>query len=361
MTAPLHGLRVLDFTTLLPGPLATLLLAEAGATVLKVEPPGGDPVRRQGPFDASGTSVPFQLLNRGKHLRTLDLKQPAARQEARELAQSADVLVEQFRPGVMDRLELGAGSLQALNPRLVYCSITGYGRHGPDAARAGHDLNYQSERGLLVNTAGTDAAPVLPGAQLADIGGGSWPAVMNILLALIGRSRDGRGSRIEIAMAENLWPFQLLPLARYWAAGEPCAPGDGWLSGGLARYQLYRTRDGRWLAVGALEDRFFERFLELVGVSRGTTSEADLRAAIAANIGADTADGWLRRLAGEEVCVSLVRNLEESLDATPVAAARAFRQRSGDLPPLPLPLDPSLRSTPHRHAQALPSDGWPAA
>ncbi len=361
MTAPLHGLRVLDFTTLLPGPLATLLLAEAGATVLKVEPPGGDPVRRQGPFDATGTSVPFQLLNRGKHLRTLDLKQPTARHEARGLAESADVLVEQFRPGVMDRLELGADSLQALNPRLIYCSITGYGRHGPDAARAGHDLNYQAERGLLANTAGADAAPVLPGTQLGDVGGGSWPAVMNILLALIARSRDGRGSRVEVAMAENLWPFQLLPLAQYWASGAPCPAGADWLNGGLARYQLYRTRDDRWLAVGALEDRFFERFLELVGVRRGAASETDLRAAIAASIGADTADGWLRRLGDEEVCVSLVRDLAEALDATPLAAARAFRERCGDLPPLPLPIDPSLRGAPSAQARAPAPCGWPAA
>jgi alpha-methylacyl-CoA racemase len=364
---PLRGVRVLDFTTLLPGPLATLLLADAGATVLKIEPPGGDPVRRQGPHDARGASVPFQMLSRGKRLRTLDLKTLDGRQQALELARSADVLVEQFRPGVMDRLGLGATALAALNPRLIYCSITGYGQSGPRAQRAGHDLNYVAEAGLLANTAGRDEAPVLPATLVADIGGGSWPAVINILLALYGRGPDGRGCRLDISMADNVWPFQLMPLARYWATAAAPRAGEDALAGGLPRYQLYETRDGRWLALGALEERFFVRFVELAGLQAAAARPGGLsREVIATRIREDTAETWLRRCADEDVCLSLVRDVSEAIDAAVLDSVRAFAGGATaarmEPPALPLPLDRALRAGPPGRAAApepAGADGWP--
>jgi crotonobetainyl-CoA:carnitine CoA-transferase CaiB-like acyl-CoA transferase len=363
---PLHGVRVLDFTTLLPGPLATLLLAEAGATIIKIEPPGGDAVRHQGPHDANGASVPFQMLNRGKQLRTLDLKTAGDRDRAIALARSADVLVEQFRPGVMDRLGLGAPALHALNPRLIYCSITGYGQSGPHAQRAGHDLNYAAEAGLLANVAAHDGSPVLPPTQIADIGGGSWPAVINILLALYRRGPDGGGCQLDIAMADNVWPFQLMPLAKYWATGAPSLPGSDPLVGGMPRYNLYATRDGRWLALGALEDRFLAKFAAIAGLQAAAPGRAGpSREAIAQRIREETAAAWLAKCEGEDVCLSLVRDIREAIDVAALDTVRAFAggataQRM-EPPRLPLPLAPALRGA-EPPAAAREGDhgaGWP--
>jgi crotonobetainyl-CoA:carnitine CoA-transferase CaiB-like acyl-CoA transferase len=364
----LHGVRVLDFTTLLPGPLATLWLAEAGAIVLKIEPPGGDPMRHVGARTSAGTSTAFELLNRGKQCRTLDLKTMDGRTVALELARSADVLVEQFRPGVMERLGLGPRALAAANPRLIYCSITGYGQSGPRADVAGHDLNYVAEAGLLASTAARDGAPLLPPTQIADIGGGSWPAIMNVLLALYARRDTGVGCHLDIAMADNVWAFQLMPLAHHWATGHSPAPGAGDLFGGLPRYGLYETRDGRWLAVGALEDRFFLKFAELLGVAGPSTRLEDLsHEDIARRVRQESAAYWLDRCRGADVCVSLVRDVGEALAASPLAAARAFLDGTGGAPaaapPLPLPLAAQLRCQRDcaSVSPAASAGGWPAA
>jgi alpha-methylacyl-CoA racemase len=366
----LRGVRVLDFTTLLPGPLATRLLAESGATVLKIEPPAGDPMRHLGPRDARGDSIAFQMLNSRKHLRMLDLKNLEGRHQALDLARSADVLVEQFRPGVMDRLGLGHATLAALNPRLIYCSITGYGQTGPRANLAGHDLNYVAEAGLLANSAGVDGAPVLPPTLMADIGGGSWPAVMNIALALYRRAQGGRGCRLDISIADNVWPFQLMPLANYWASGQAPRPGAGELSGALPRYRLYETRDGRWLALGALEDRFFDRFTELAGLkTAGAEAYRDTlsQSSIAQRVREETAEFWLRICANEDVCVSLVRDVAEAVEASSQSAVRAFADRKDPdrtvQPGLPLPLDADLRAADGHESHttgAVNEHGWPA-
>ncbi|HYM57306.1 MAG TPA: CaiB/BaiF CoA-transferase family protein, partial [Solirubrobacteraceae bacterium] len=202
---PLEGLKVLDFTSLLPGPLATLVLAEAGADVTKVERPGmGDDMRTYVPkFGVD--AVNFALLNRGKRSVQIDLKAADARARMHALVERADVLIEQFRPGVMERLGLGPEAAHAINPRVIYCSISGYGQRGPLSDRAGHDLNYVAETGLLGLSRGADGEPVLPPALVADIGGGSYPAVINILLALIERERTGRGARLDIAMTDNVF------------------------------------------------------------------------------------------------------------------------------------------------------------
>src|ERR1044071_930856 len=188
---PLEGVRVLDFSTLLPGPLATLMLAAAGAEVIKIERPGrGDEMRSYTPkFGAD--SVNFALLNRGKRSIAMDLKAPGAVEALKPLVESADVVVEQFRPGVMDRLGLGYEALKKINPKIVYCALTGYGQHGPRADVAAHDLNYVAESGMLSLAKGEAGSPTMPAALVADIAGGTYPAVINILLAL--RERDQRG------------------------------------------------------------------------------------------------------------------------------------------------------------------------
>jgi crotonobetainyl-CoA:carnitine CoA-transferase CaiB-like acyl-CoA transferase len=210
---------------------------------------------------------------------------------------------------------------------------------------------------MLANVADAAGAPPLPPTLIADIGGGAWPAVINVLLALLARAADGRGRRVDVPMADNLWPFQLLPLAECWARGAAAGPGKAPLFGGLARYQLYRTRDDRWLAVAALEARFLDRFLELAGLPPAGVVEPT-RASIAARIAEETAEWWLARLAGADVCVSLVRHLGEALAAGSSAGLADFLRPSGGTPPpLPLPLDLAWRQP---GPPARPADGWPA-
>jgi crotonobetainyl-CoA:carnitine CoA-transferase CaiB-like acyl-CoA transferase len=262
---PLAGVRVLDFSNLLPGPLASLLLADAGADVVKVERPGtGDEIRRFPPaFGSTGGN--FALLNRGKHGLTADLKDEGDRAHIRKLALSADVLIEQFRPGVMDRLGFGYEELSRENPRLVYCSITGYGQTGDRAQKAGHDLNYMAETGLLGLTRGADGAPVLPPVLAADVAGGAYPAVMNILLALTQRQASGRGCHLDVAMSDNLFTLAYWGLAGGHAGQWP-KPGSELLSGGSPRYQVYRTSDRKYLAAAPLEERFWQVFCERIGL-----------------------------------------------------------------------------------------------
>src|SRR5512141_2488148 len=256
---PLSGLFVLDFTTLLPGPLASLMLAEAGAEVIKIERPGGEDMRRFPPiFD--GESAPFALLNRGKKNLTLDLKNEADRDKLKPLLKRADILLEQFRPGVMARLGLGYDELRSVNPRLIYCSISGYGQSGPRVDEAGHDINYIGNTGLLDLQPGPAENPVVPPLLVADIAGGSFPAVINILLALRARDQSGQGCQLDIAMSDAMFTFGWYALALGSASGRFPAPGEMWLTGGSPRYQLYPTKDGKIVACGAIEQKFWMAF-----------------------------------------------------------------------------------------------------
>lgn len=205
--APLSGLNVLEFGTLLPGPMTGLMLAEAGARVVKIErPPHGDPMREYEPR-IDGDSVHFHALNRGKQSLFLDLTTPESHAVLRPLIEVADVLIEPFRPGVMTRLGLGYEAVRALNPGIIYCSLTGWGQTGPKAGTAAHDLNFMAESGLLDRTCGTDGAPVLPHSLTADIAGGVYPAVINILLAYISKCRTGMGTHLDIAIFDGLMTF----------------------------------------------------------------------------------------------------------------------------------------------------------
>ncbi len=322
---PLEGIRVLDFSTLLPGPLATLLLAEAGAEVIKIERPGrGDEMRSYAPkFGAD--SVNFALLNRGKRSIALDLKQPGAVEKLLPLLHSADVVVEQYRPGVMDRLGLGYEALNAINPRIIYCAITGYGQSGPRAEVAAHDLNYVAEAGMLALAAGVDGAPVVPSALVADIGGGTYPAVINILLALRDRDRTGRGCKLDIAMGDNLFSFMYWALGNGLAGGQWPAPGGDLVTGGSPRYNVYRTKDGRFVAAAPLESKFWENFCALLGLAPEFTDDsrdaAATRRAVAEKIAAKTADEWRALFAGKDLCCCIVGSVEAAL-SDPHFAAR---------------------------------------
>ena len=360
---PLAGVRVIDFSTLLPGPLATLMLAEAGAEIVKIERASvGDELRAYAP-QIGGSSIGFALLNRGKRSVALDLKDPAARARLLPLLRTAAVLVEQFRPGVMARLGLGYEAIREINPRIVYCSITGYGQSGPKAAVAGHDLNYVAETGLLALAAGGPAgAPTVPPGLIADIGGGTLPAVINILLALRRAEATGAGCHLDIAMTDNLFAWQ------WWAqgllaSGRAPRPGGELLSGGSPRFQLYRTADGRFVAAAPLEERFWQRFCELIGLPEALRDEradpAATRSAVAAIIAAAPAAAWRARFEGEDCCCNLVATLEEAM-ADPHFRARglfaaALVAGGRELPALPLPLAPALRAPPE--VQSAPELG----
>src|SRR5919107_903957 len=257
LVIPLEGIRVLDFSTLLPGPLATLILAEAGAQVIKIErPERGDEMRSYTP-EFGVDSVNFALLNRGKESVEVDLKSPEAGEVLRPLIQRADGLVEQFRPGVMERLRLGYDELYEVNPRLIYCSITGYGKEGPRAGVAAHDLNYVAEAGLLGLTTGADGAPAIPQALLADIGGGAYPAGINIHLGLLHRKRGGRGTHLDISMSDNIFTFLYWALGNGMVAGDWPKPGGELVTGGSPRYNIFPTGDGRSAAPAPLGGGFW--------------------------------------------------------------------------------------------------------
>jgi len=315
LTQPLEGLKVLDFTTLLPGPLATLMLAEAGATVIKIERPGGEELHSFPPF-IDGHSVTYAMLNRGKERRDLDLKDPADLAKVFEALSSADILVEQFRPGVMERLGLGYDSLNARFPGLIYCSITGYGQSGPRSLEAGHDLNYLAASGLLMQSCGTQDAPALPLAQIADIGGGSFPAVMNILLAVLQRQKTGEGCHLDIAMTDTMFTYGLFAHA-FQNAGKPVPEmGSGLLTGGSPRYGLYMTADGDFVAVAALEQKFWNALcsvLELPANVRDDRKDPDAaRRAVAAALGRKTSAEWAPLLAEADCCATLPKTFADA-------------------------------------------------
>jgi crotonobetainyl-CoA:carnitine CoA-transferase CaiB-like acyl-CoA transferase len=356
MAQPLSELLVLDFTTLLPGPLATLLLAEAGAEVVKIERPGGEDMRHYAPrFD--GESAMFALLNRGKKSLVLDLKNASEQAKLRPWIERADVLVEQFRPGVMGRLGLGYGDVSALNPRLVYCSITGYGQSGPRADEAGHDLNYIGNTGLLALNPGPPDRPVVPPALVADIGGGTLPAVINILLGLRQRDATGQGCHIDIAMADAMFTFAAHALAAGQATGQFPGMGGARLSGGSPRYQLYPTSDGKLVACAALEQKFWLAFTAAIGLAPELVDDqrdsAATKSAVAAIIVRRSAGEWRPVFAAADCCVTIMSTLEEALADPHFAARGLFAHRvagpSGKImPALPVPVDAAFRDDPAR-------------
>ena len=351
---PLADLLILDFTTLLPGPLATLLLAEAGAQVIKIERPGGENMRRYEPRFA-GESAMFALLNRGKKSLVLDLKNESDRARLMPLIKRADVLIEQFRPGVMARLGFGAKATRKINPQLVYCSITGYGQSGPRAGEAGHDVNYIGHTGLLALQPGPADRPNVPPALIADIGGGTLPAVINILLGLRQRERTGKGCTIDIAMSDAMFTFASHALAAGHVTGTFPQAGAARLSGSSPRYQLYPTRDGKLVACGALEQQFWIAFTKAIGLAADMIDDrrdpAATKAAVAARIASRDAEAWRPVFAAADCCVTIVATLEEALRDPHFTGRGLFAHTvsgaAGEtMPALPVPIDPAFRTRP---------------
>jgi crotonobetainyl-CoA:carnitine CoA-transferase CaiB-like acyl-CoA transferase len=344
MPLPLEGLTVVDFSTLLPGPLATLMLAEAGADVIKVERPGGDEMRHFPPPFGAG-SAPYAALNGAKRSVVVDLKSPDGPRSLEPLLARADILVEQFRPGVMERFGLGYEAVRRINPRLIYCSITGYGQEGPRAQEAGHDINYQAVTGLL------SLSPFMPAALVADIAGGAMPAVMNILLALSSRDRTGEGMFLDLAMADAMFTFAWFGLAQGHATGRFPESGENMLAGGSPRYGLYGTADGKFLAVGALEQKFWNAFCQAIELPDPLRNDARdpsaTRQAVADLVGARHAEHWRQVLEPADCCCTVVASLEEAFSDEHFRARGLFDfnvvQGGRRLPMTTLPIAPAFR------------------
>ncbi len=351
MKQPLSGVRVLDFSTLLPGPMATLLLADAGAEIIKIERPNGEEMRAYQP-KIGNDSVNFGLLNAGKRSLAIDLKAPGSIKKLKPLIESADVVIEQFRPGVMDRLGLGYEALKAINPRIIYCAITGYGQTGPKAQIAAHDLNYVAESGLLAIAADASGAPVVPPALIADIAGGAYPAVMNVLLALRQRDQTGEGCKIDVSMSDNMFTFLYWAMGEGFSSGKWPKPGGGLIAGGSARYQIYRTADNKFVAAAPLEQKFWENFCELIGLEKSLHDDridsSATKRGIAAIIAKDTAAVWAARFAGKDICCCIVKSVEEATQDTHFVGrglfARTLKVGGRTVPAIHTPVAPEFRS-----------------
>jgi alpha-methylacyl-CoA racemase len=327
-TPHLDGVRVLDFSTVGPAARCARILADYGALVIKVGAPLRSTVQREPPFHADGA-------NRGMKRIRVDLKAPAGREAFLRLAEGADVILESFRPGVMRRLGVGFEDVRARNPRIVFCSTSGYGQSGPYAQWAGHDLNYLALGGFLAcSTPRADGGPPLPGATLADIAAGGMQAAIAILAALLRRGRSGPGEYLDVSVADGVLFTTSLWIDQWFATGEPPGPGHDVLTGRYAWYECYRARDGRWLAVGAIEAPFFANLCRALGLERWIPHQEDdavqdaMRADFRRVFATRDRDEWVRELAPADACVAPVYSVPELVLDPHFAARRVFCEAS---------------------------------
>ena len=319
MTGPLDGVRILDLTRLLPGNYCTLLLADLGADVVKVEEPGrGDYIRWTPPM-AGDVGAIHRALNRGKRSITLNLKAPGAADVLRRLVRGADAVIESYRPGVLERLGVGYESLAAENPKLVYCALTGYGQDGPYRDRAGHDINYTGFAGVLHNTGNGDGPPVPSSVQLGDFGGG-MAAAIGTLAAVVEADRTGRGRFVDVAMLDVVASWSGVLLSWFLATGDVPVRGGMPLGGGLACYRVYPAGDGKHLAVGALEPQFWRTLCERIGLPDLVDAHLDpsrqdeIASALEARFAERSRDEWVAELADLDTCVGPVNDVAEAID-----------------------------------------------
>lgn len=327
---PLSGLKILDFSTLLPGPFATLLLADLGAQVIHVESPTRVDLVRVMPPYADGQATAHAYLNRNKQSVALDLKNPNSIARVKQLIAEYDIVVEQFRPDVMTRLGLGYDDLKQINPKLIYCSITGYGQTGAYKNRAGHDINYVSLAGIAGHSGRQDSGPPAMGIQVADVAGGSLHAVIGILSAVIERQRSGLGQHIDISMTDCAFTLNNMAASAQVAGGEEQAPEAATLNGG-SYYDYFKTQDGRYISVGSLEPQFMLGLsaalalpvLAEKGVSMFPEDRVAVKQAVADAIAAQPYAHWQQVFATLDVCVEPVLSLKEAAESS-LAAERGW-------------------------------------
>jgi crotonobetainyl-CoA:carnitine CoA-transferase CaiB-like acyl-CoA transferase len=317
----LQGIRVLDLSRLLPGPFCSLYLAQLGAEVIKIEEPnGGDYTRAMSP-------EMFAVVNRGKKSVTLDLRKPEDVQLFHRMVEQSDVVLESFRPGVMDKLGCGYDTLKALNPRLVYAALTGYGQTGPYRDRPGHDMNYCGYAGVLDQLGVAGGPPAPANFQIADLAGGALTCAIGILAAVIGARASGQGSMVDVGMMDGTLAMQVVTLGTMRTFGKAPQRGEDMLSGGLPNYAIYECADGRHLALGSLESKFFQRACIVAGrpdlakkpFAPGKAGEG-LRQELVALFKSKTRDEWEALLAHDDTCASGILNPEEVLENEQVKA-----------------------------------------
>ena len=331
MTLPLDGVRVFDLSSLLPGSLCSQMLADLGADVLKIENPRGpDGFRKMPPLVKTLGSY-FHIVNRNKRAMTLDLQDPAGRDIFLRMLPKADVLIDSFRPGGMERIGLGHDILKEIHPLLIHCSLTGFGQDGPYRDRPSHDINLLGLSGILDLLGEKNGPPVSPGVQFAGAGGG-LNAVIGILAALLKRERTGRGEHIDAALLDGLTPFLGLVMSTYLTTGILPKRGETLVGGGYAFYHVYQTGDGKYLALGCLEEKFWQGFCRAIdrpdledfgALSMDGQMQPNVKAEIAVVIGQKSLVEWLAVFAPLDVCVESVLTTEESL-AHPQAAERGL-------------------------------------
>lgn len=319
LARPLAGLRVVDLTLFLPGPMLTRLMADAGATIIKVEPPEGDPARLAGPFDPAGLSIWFRQLNRGKDCQRLDLKSPGGTAALRALIAGADVLIEGFRPGVMDRLGFGRAELAAINPRLIACSLSAFGQTGPLAHHPAHDMGAQALGGFLAVNDDASGRPVVPGIAAADMAL-CLTGLSAILMALIGRSSTGSGAYIDAAMIDALLPWSAHIAGDAFTGGAPPRSLNQRSLGGVAFYSVYETADQRFVVLCGREVKFARVLLtalgrpDLIAMASADPGPAQepLRAFLAQSFASRSRDEWVRWLADKDVAFAPVLDFREA-------------------------------------------------
>jgi crotonobetainyl-CoA:carnitine CoA-transferase CaiB-like acyl-CoA transferase len=328
---PLASIRVLDLTRLLPGPVATLHLADLGAEVIKIEDPQvGDYARTLGTGQGADSAY-FRMINRNKQGLRLDLKKPEGVDVFKRLASAADVIVESFRPGVMDKLGVGYAVIAALNPKIAYCSISGYGQDGPYKDLAGHDINYLGYAGVLDQIGCAGGSPAIPNFQIADLLGGALTAAFGILAAVVEAQRTDKGRYVDVSMTDSVLAHTFFTMLRLNDSGHSLPRGSDLLSGGLPCYGAYRCADGRHMAVGALEGKFWKVCCDVLDRPEWVRRQwdASLRAEVAAVFASRPRDDWAKLFAAVDCCVTPILTPEEALGNEQIVARGMVLREDG--------------------------------